>query len=142
MEPELDVPENDGISWPKWTRDPLKVLCADDDEDTRGMLEELLGGDGHRLEFVEDGDSANEKLKSEAYDLVILDVVMPGMNGYQVAEQVTAREDRPRVVLFTGNPSSAEALQFSASNADVTLRKGMDLRLFLSTVYGLFDATA
>jgi adenylate cyclase len=79
-----------------------KVLVVDDIEMNRDMLCSLLEADGHKAAVAENGRLALEKIKSNPYDLILLDVMMPEMNGYQVLEQLKSEpswRDIPVIVL-------------------------------------------
>jgi adenylate cyclase len=78
------------------------VLVVDDIEMNRDMLCALLEADGHKAAVAENGRLALEKIKSNPYDLILLDVMMPEMNGYQVLEQLKSEpslRDIPVIVL-------------------------------------------
>ncbi len=70
------------------TERPGVVLVADDDAVNRLLLGHSLERDGHRARAVADGLEALEALDSELFDCVLLDVLMPGMDGYQVLEHI------------------------------------------------------
>jgi adenylate cyclase len=81
---------------------PSSVLVVDDIEMNRDMLCSLLAADGHKAAVAENGRLALEKIKSNPYDLILLDVMMPEMNGYQVLEQLKSEpglRDIPVIVL-------------------------------------------
>jgi class 3 adenylate cyclase/CheY-like chemotaxis protein len=81
---------------------PAKVLVVDDMEMNRDMLCTLLEADGHKTAVAENGRLALEKIESNPYDLILLDVMMPEMNGYQVLEHLKsdyALRDIPVIVL-------------------------------------------
>jgi len=69
---------------------PAKVLVVDDTEMNRDMLCALLEADGHKAAVAENGRIALEAIKKNSFDLILLDVMMPEMNGYQVLEQLKA----------------------------------------------------
>jgi class 3 adenylate cyclase len=78
------------------------VLVVDDIEMNRDMLCALLEADGHKAAVAENGRLGLEMIKTEPFDLVLLDVMMPEMNGYQVLEQMKsdhALRDIPVIVL-------------------------------------------
>ncbi len=78
------------------------VLVVDDVEMNRDMLCSLLAADGHKTAVAENGRLGLEMIKAEPYDLVLLDVMMPEMNGYQVLEQLksdSSLRDIPVIVL-------------------------------------------
>jgi two-component system cell cycle response regulator len=70
------------------TERPGFVLVADDDAVNRLLLARGLKRDGHRVQSVANGLEALEALGSELFDCVLLDVLMPGMDGYQVLEHI------------------------------------------------------
>jgi class 3 adenylate cyclase len=81
---------------------PAKVLVVDDTEMNRDMLCALLEADGHRTAVAENGKLGLDALNADPYDLVLLDVMMPEMNGYQVLEHMKADarlRDVPVIVL-------------------------------------------
>ena len=81
---------------------PANVLVVDDIEMNRDMLCTLLQADGHKAAIAENGRLGLELIKSQPYDLVLLDVMMPEMNGYEVLEQMKSNpslRDIPVIVL-------------------------------------------
>ena len=94
-----------------------RVLAVDDDHVIRGLLEVNLEMEGHQVMTAFDGQDALEKVREQKPDLILLDVMMPRVNGWQVAEALKGDEatrDIPIVFL------SARAME-----ADV--RKGTDI---------------
>jgi class 3 adenylate cyclase len=67
-------------------QDPGRLLIVDDNKVNRILLARGLEGHGHKVETAENGRQALEKLRSGSFDLVLLDIEMPEMNGYQVLE--------------------------------------------------------
>jgi len=81
---------------------PAKVLVVDDTEMNRDMLSTLVEADGHKAFLAENGRLALEAIKTNSFDLILLDVMMPEMNGYQVLEQLksdSSLRDIPVIVL-------------------------------------------
>jgi len=70
--------------------DTGKILVVDDNESNRNMLSRRLQRQGHRVKLAENGKRALEMLREEDFDLVLLDVMMPEMDGYQVLEHLHA----------------------------------------------------
>src|SRR5882762_5101919 len=69
------------------------ILVADDQAANRELLEELLTAQGCKVITVPDGAAAVEELARTQVDLVLLDVMMPQLNGFQVCEQIKANAD-------------------------------------------------
>jgi adenylate cyclase len=81
---------------------PASVLVVDDSEMNRDMLCSLLEADGHKTSVAEDGRIGLELIKTKPYDLVLLDVMMPEMDGYQVLQHLKSDSilrDIPVIVL-------------------------------------------
>ncbi|HUH06620.1 MAG TPA: response regulator [Egibacteraceae bacterium] len=94
-----------------------RVMAVDDDHVIRGLLEVNLEMEGHDVVTAVDGRDALEKVRVNPPDLLLLDVMMPNMNGWQVAEALKAdpsTRDIPIVFL-------------SARAMDTDLRKGEEL---------------
>ena len=72
--------------------EPARVLVVDDNEMNRDLLARRLQREGHQVELAVDGVDALAKLNAGAFDLVLLDIMMPGMDGYQVLAQLKADE--------------------------------------------------
>ncbi len=66
------------------------VLIVDDSEENRDLLARQVKRFGHQAEMAEDGEQALAMLQAKAYDLVLLDIMMPGLTGYEVLERVKA----------------------------------------------------
>jgi CheY-like chemotaxis protein len=78
------------------------ILVVDDDPDIRTLMEAILEPAGHSVTMAADGQEALSKLKRRSYDLIILDIMMPTMSGYEVLEQIRAipsRASTPVVVV-------------------------------------------
>jgi DNA-binding response OmpR family regulator len=68
------------------------ILVVDDNEMNRDMLSRRLLRQGHTVDMAEDGRQALDKLETCAYDLVLLDIMMPVMNGFELLERLRAEE--------------------------------------------------
>ncbi len=75
--------------------EPGRLLVVDDNKVNRILLSRGLEGNGHKVETAENGKQALEKLRTGSFDLVLLDIEMPEMNGYQVLE-VCLQDDELR----------------------------------------------
>ena len=83
------------------TTDPPKVLLADDDPAIRPLIAAICKRLGFVCDTAEDGEVALEKIRSEEYDLVVVDLMMPKVNGFQVIEVLRELPRRPAVIVLT-----------------------------------------
>lgn len=79
---------------------PSTVLVVDDNEMNRDMLVRRMRPMGYVVDVACDGGQALEILKSRAFDLVLLDIMMPGMNGFEVLERIKADERLSRLAVI------------------------------------------
>jgi CheY-like chemotaxis protein len=78
------------------------ILVVDDDPDSADSLALLLAHWGHRVSVAYDGPNALEIYERERPGLVLLDVALPGMNGYEVAERMNRHRHRALLIALTG----------------------------------------
>ncbi|MDM7915563.1 MAG: response regulator, partial [Candidatus Eisenbacteria bacterium] len=88
----------------------LSILVVDDYGDAAQMLSRLLSLDGHRVEIAHDGPAAIAAAKRAVPDVVLLDIGLPGMDGYEVAQKLREIEgfDRVLVIALTGYGKQAD----------------------------------
>ena len=79
-----------------------RILLAEDDPSMRGFLARALTKAGHLVVAVSDGDEAVTRLAEGAYDLLLADIVMPGIDGIDLAKRVNAETPEVKVMLITG----------------------------------------
>ncbi len=79
----------------------MKILLADDEEGMRTLVEHIVLDAGHEFVCAMDGIQALQLYEEERPDLVILDVMMPGLNGFEVCEQLRARKASVPIILLT-----------------------------------------
>jgi len=92
---------------------PACILVVDDDPDMLEMVRAVLARDGYQLLMADDGDQALEIVERHRPDLIILDVMMPRMNGYQVLQQLRATaefQDIP-VLMFTARAGEEDIVR-------------------------------
>jgi CheY-like chemotaxis protein len=89
---------------------PKKILVVDDDAVSLKNVSLVLQEKGYQIEQAHDGNQALQKLKSETFDLVLSDIVMPGVDGLMLSERVRSDFPPTAVILMTGNlPDVASA---------------------------------
>jgi len=97
------------------------ILIVDDEPDVRVLLEESLKLAGHDVVTACDGEDALAKLKRRRYDLMVLDIMMPRLDGYSVLEQVRAmpsRADIPVIVVTAKHDPDGVMREFEFGAVD------------------------
>ena len=118
---------------------PANILAVDDIPDNLFILDSILGDvDGYRLDCVNDGEAALTYLKNQSPDLILLDVMMPGLDGYEVTRRIRQNKKTPYIpiLLVTAHDQSslAEGLD---SGADDFIRKPFDIDELMARVRSL-----
>jgi two-component system cell cycle response regulator CpdR len=79
-----------------------RILLAEDDDQMRAFLSRGLRRAGHAVDAVGDGEAALARSGNAEYDLLLADVVMPGIDGIELARRMAARQPGIRVMFITG----------------------------------------
>ena len=115
----------------------MKILIIEDERLLADSLCTLLEGKGFDVEAVYDGETGREYALLGIYDLLILDVMMPGLDGYQVARQVrTARCSTP-ILMLTAKSGVEDRIEGLNAGADYYLPKPFDSRELLACIHAL-----
>lgn len=101
------------------------VLIIDDEEVVRQFVIEVLKQDGHRIEISVDGETALDRLKNETFDVILLDIKLPGMNGIELYRKL--RKIRPdllaKIIFVTGDVLGTETTEFLSKTGASYLTK-------------------
>jgi DNA-binding response OmpR family regulator len=96
---------------PEWRLEMgYKILIADDEAEIRSLLKLYLENDGYSVVEAEDGIKALEMVTSEKPDLCVLDIMMPGMDGYQVLRKIREDNNVPVIILSAKDADSEKIL--------------------------------
>jgi DNA-binding response OmpR family regulator len=117
-----------------------RVLCVDDDEDIRLLLRELLERAGYTVDEAADGKTALRMLFANTPALVILDVTMPDLDGYQTLERIRDLSDVP-VLMLTARSQELEKVRGLSAGADDYVAKPFGRQELLARVQALLRRT-
>jgi DNA-binding NtrC family response regulator len=134
---------------------PFRILVVDDEEMVREILTNLLGESGHRVRAVGSAKEGLEELGRTAYDLLILDLMLPDMDGLEMLREVKARDPEQTVLMVTAFGSVETAVRamkegafdyvskpFRHEEVIVTVRNALSQRELLSENKALRKALA
>ncbi len=115
----------------------MKILVIEDEKMLANSIKALLEAKGFDVEAVYDGESGAEYAEMGAYDLLILDVMMPKMDGYQVARTVRARRCATPILMLTARSALEDRVEGLNAGADYYLTKPFDSRELLACINAL-----
>ena len=115
----------------------MKILLIEDEKLLSDSLKALLTAKGFDVEAVYDGETGAEYALLGIYDLLILDVMMPGMDGYQVARQVRRRRCSVPILMLTARSGVTDRIEGLNAGADYYLTKPFDSRELLACINAL-----
>jgi len=119
-----------------------KILVVDDSPTIRAVLGKMLGLDGYTVQKAVDGESAIELAKTEQPELIFLDIVLPGINGFAVLRAL--RHDPTTrhipIVMISGNQQATEQFYVQRFGADDFIKKPFGQRDVQQSIQGLVQA--
>ena len=115
----------------------MKILIIEDEKLLADSFKTLLEKKGFTVECVYDGESGAEYAETGVYDLLILDVMMPKMNGYQVARSVRAKRCGTPILMLTARSGLEDRIEGLNAGADYYLTKPFDSRELLACINAL-----
>ncbi len=113
-----------------------KILVVDDSATDRQFLLETLAKKGYQVVTAESGEDAIAKAKSELPDLILMDVVMPGLNGYQATRTIT-RDDATKhipVIMCTSKTAETDKIWGMRQGANDYITKPVDPSQLLAKI--------
>lgn len=115
----------------------MKVLIIEDEKPLADALKTMLQSKGFDVTVCYDGESGTDYALLGIYDLLILDVMMPKLNGYQVARQVRAQRCGTPILMLTAKSSLEDRIEGLNAGADYYLTKPFDSRELLACIHAL-----
>jgi two-component system phosphate regulon response regulator OmpR len=112
----------------KLSDDAPHLLIVDDDRRIRDLLSRFLAGEGYRVTTAETAADAHAQLEGLCFDLIILDVMMPGESGYDFAKAIRAAANNVPILMLTARDATESRIQGLESGADDYLSKPFEPR--------------
>lgn len=111
-----------------------RVLLVDDEEDFTAALSERMESRGLEVDVTSDGPHAIEQVREKAYDAVVLDLAMPGMDGIETLKRMLADNPDLQVILLTGHGSVHKGVEAMQVGAMEFMEKPADLGALLEQI--------
>lgn len=119
-----------------YSKPPIKALVVDDSTTVRRLMELTLSPLGVELDFTDNGEDAVALAKQGHYDIVFLDIMLPGIDGYRVCRTIKAdkRTKETPVVMLTSKDSAIDKVKGIMAGTNVYLTKPLDRSLLIQAI--------
>src|SRR5258708_8537261 len=115
-----------------------RILVVDDDQRLRDLLVKYLGGEGYEVKAVPDGPAMDKQLARERYDLVVLDLMLPGEDGLSICRRLRAQGQNqpgaPVIIMLTAKGDDVDRIVGLEMGADDYLPKPFNPRELLARI--------
>ena len=111
-----------------------RILIVDDDENIRNTLKAILEDEDYVVDTAVTGGEAIQKTQKTAYNIALLDIRLPDMEGIELLKLIKDTVPKTRKIMLTGYPSMQNAIAALNKNADAYLIKPIDIEKLLATV--------
>ena len=115
----------------------MKLLIVEDEKLLAESLKTLLEEKGFQVDAVYDGIAGEEYAELDIYDLLILDVLLPGQNGYQIARKLRSRRCGTPILMLTARSALEDRVEGLDAGADYYLTKPFDSRELFACINAL-----
>jgi DNA-binding NtrC family response regulator len=112
----------------------VKILIVDDDETIRKTMKAIFEDEGYDVDLASTGKEAIDKTEKTAYNVALLDIRLPDMEGVELLKLMKDTVPRTRKIMVTGYPSVHNAIAAVNKQADAYLVKPVDIEKLLETV--------
>ena len=119
----------------------VKLLLIEDDTKIAAAVARGLGAEGFTVEVAERGDMGLWMASESSYDLIILDVMLPGRNGYQVCADLRAKDDWTPILMLTAKDGEFDEAEALDTGADDYLTKPFSWSVLVARVHALLRRT-
>jgi DNA-binding response OmpR family regulator len=115
----------------------MRILIVEDEDHIADGLRFNLEAEGHEAEVASEGETALEMMANAEFDAVVLDIMLPGIDGFEVAKRLRQREDFTPILMLTARGRAEDVLRGFSVGTDDYLPKPFDLNIFLARMNGL-----
>ena len=115
----------------------MKILVVEDEQHIADGLRFNLEAEGYEAEIAHDGETALEMIDRSAFDAVVLDVMLPGIDGFTVAKSLREKKNFTPILMLTARSRPEDVLKGFEAGTDDYLPKPFDLEIFIARLKGL-----
>ena len=115
----------------------MKILIVEDEAHIADGLRYNIEAEGYEAEIAVDGESGLELAESSFFDAIVLDVMLPGINGFEVARRLREKQNYVPILMLTARARPEDVLKGFEAGTDDYLPKPFDLDIFLARLNGL-----
>jgi two-component system NtrC family response regulator len=112
----------------------VRILVVDDDENIRTVIVAILEDEGYTVESVGTAKDAMERTKRKFYNLALIDIRLPDMEGTELLAKIRDTVPRMRKIIITGYPTLQNAIEAVNRRADAYIMKPFDVEKVLQTI--------
>ena len=112
----------------------IRILIVDDDDTIRSTMKAILEDEGYEVDLAASGKEGVKKAKETSYNIALLDIRLPDMEGVELLKLMKPAVPRTRKIMVTGYPSTQNAIEALNKNADAYLIKPVDIEKLISTI--------
>lgn len=120
----------------------MRILVVEDEAPMRAALEQTLRSEGFLVTTAENGEVGLDRASSEAFDLILLDVMMPGLDGFTVCRALREHGNKVPILMLTAKGLVDDRVTGLNSGADDYLVKPFSIRELLARIHALFRRVA
>lgn len=117
---------------------PREILVVEDDQDIAHLVQMHLQDAGYAVAMAHDGADGLKQALARAYDLVVLDLTLPGVEGLEICRRLRAKPDYPLILMLTARSTELDRVLGLEIGADDYLTKPFSMRELLARVKALF----
>jgi DNA-binding NtrC family response regulator len=111
-----------------------RILVVDDEDTLRTVLSQELNGEGYEVDTAADGQIAIDTLKNKQFELILLDIKMPNVNGFEVLKYIKQNHPKLKVIMLTGFADLKNAIESKKLGAEDFVSKPYDLVDLITTI--------
>ena len=101
----------------------ISILIVDDDKGIRDVIRKFFDDFSYEIDFAEDGKIALEKIEATKYDIFLLDIVLPHINGLELVKHIKSKNPYAKILFMTGNASNKEIKKIYDEELGITIIK-------------------